>query len=169
MKVFEGTHVRVFESDGWEYVERKSAKDAVAIVAVTGDRLILTEQFRRPVGARVIDLPAGLVEKFDRYETAKRELLEETGYACDAVELMASSPTSPGITSEIVHLYRAIGPRREGSGGGVEGEDITVHEVPLSDTRAWLVEKSRGRLLIDLKVWAALYFLKREVRSAKFE
>lgn len=159
MKIFEGKHVRVFERDGWEYVERKTAKEAVAIIALIEERLILTEQLRRPVDARVIDLPAGLVEKFDRAETAKRELSEETGYACDSVELLASSPTSPGITSEIVHFYRANNLRREGRGGGVEGEEITVHEVALGEARRWLDEKSKLGLLIDLKIWTALYFL----------
>ena len=158
MKIFEGKHVFVLERDGWEFVERKRAKEAVAIIALADHQLILTEQFRRPVGARVIDLPAGLIEQHDTEETAKRELLEETGYACDRAELVASGPTSPGITSEIVHFYRASGVRRIGKGGGVEGEDITVHLVPLGDIRSWLERKSAEGMLIDLKIWAALSF-----------
>ena len=72
-KIFEGKHINVFERDGWEFVERKSAKEAVAIIAVVGGRLILTEQYRRPVDARVIDLPAGLIEEHGPEETAKRD------------------------------------------------------------------------------------------------
>ena len=90
-----------------------------AIVAVADGRLILTEQYRRPVDARVLDLPAGLIEKFSAEETAKRELEEETGFACDGVDLLASGPTSPGITSEIVRFYRARNARPHGKGGGV--------------------------------------------------
>src|ERR1700740_31754 len=106
-KAFEGKHVDLFERDGWEFVERKSAKEAVAVIAVTNGRLILTEQYRRPVGARVIDLPAGLIEEHGAGKTAKLELEEETGLTCERVKLLAKSPTSPGITSEIVHYYRA--------------------------------------------------------------
>ena len=155
-KVFEGKHVIVLSEGDWEFVERKTAKEAVAIVAVTDDdRLILTEQFRVPVNARVIDLPAGLIEEFGTEETARRELEEETGFTCDRLKLLATAPTSPGITSEIVHFYRATKLRRQGKGGGVGGEDITVHEIPFGDVEKWLRSQ---RALIDTKIWAGLYF-----------
>lgn len=155
-KVFEGKHVIVLSRDDWEFVQRKKAKEAVAVVAVTDDRrLILTEQFRAPVNGRVIDLPAGLIEEFNAEETAKRELEEETGFTCEAIDLLATSPTSPGITSEIVHFYRAKNVRRRGKGGGVDGENITVHDVPLGDVERWVRSKD---VLIDTKLWAGLYF-----------
>lgn len=159
--VFEGDHVLVIERDHWQYVERKKAKEAVAVIAETDDgKVILTEQFRRPVNARVIDWPAGLVgdeePDIDPAQTAKKELEEETGYVCESVERLAKGPTSPGITSEMVTLYRARGVRRRGEGGGVGGEDITVHAVPRADLLRWLGEQNA---LIDLKIWAGIYFL----------
>ncbi|MCU1228060.1 MAG: mismatch repair protein MutT [Acidobacteria bacterium] len=160
---FEGKHVFIFTRDGWEFVERKSAKEAVAVVAATDDgKIVLTEQYRRPVDQRVIDLPAGLIgdeDDSDAAATAKKELEEETGYRCRAVERLAAGPSSPGITSEIVHLYRATGLTREGAGGGVDGEEITVHAVPLRDAAEWLRDKEKEGVLIDLKVWSGLYFL----------
>src|SRR5687767_5718343 len=125
--VFEGDHVLVIERDHWQYVERKKGKEAVAVIAETDDgKVILTEQFRRPVNARVIDWPAGLVgdenPDTDAAETAKKELEEETGYVCESVERLAKGPSSPGITSEQVSLYRARGVRKKGEGGGVGGE-----------------------------------------------
>jgi len=155
-KIFEGKHINVFERDGWEYVERKSAREAVAIIAVADGKLILTEQYRRPVDARVIDLPAGLIETYGAEETAKRELEEEAGYTCDRVALVTTAPTSPGITSEIVQYYRAINPRKTGKGGGVGGEDITVHLVPLFGLEQWLEKRES---LLDGKVWTAMYFV----------
>jgi ADP-ribose diphosphatase len=152
-KVFEGKHVLVLARGDWEFVERKKGKEAVAIIAETEDgELILTEQFRAPVNASVIDFPAGLVGdegSNDPEETAKRELEEETGYTCDSVELVAKGPTSPGITSEIVSIYRAKGVRKIGEGGGVGSEKITVHRVPLNEVRAWL---GKQKALIDLKL-----------------
>jgi len=128
---------------------------------VTEDgEVILTEQYRRPVQARVIDWPAGLVGdegNDDPEEAAKRELEEETGYTCDSVELLASGPTSAGITSELVSLYRARGVRKIGDGGGVGGEDITVHLVALRGIEDWL--KTREGVLVDAKLWSGLYFL----------
>jgi ADP-ribose pyrophosphatase len=160
--VFEGDHLYVLERDHWQYVERKKGKAAAAVLAETVDgEVILTEQFRRPLDARVIDFPAGLIGDEDANtegaETAKKELEEEAGYACDSVELLARGPSSPGITSEVVSLYRATGVRKVGKGGGIGGEDITVHVVPRERLRAFLREKEEQGVLIDLKV--ALYFL----------
>lgn len=154
-KIFEGKKIVVRERDGWEFVERKSAKEAVAIIAVTNGRLILTEQYRRPVDARVIDLPAGLIEERGPGETAKRELEEETGFKCERVQRLVKAPTSPGITSEIVHYYRAVTPKRTSEGGGVGDEDITVHLIALSGIEKWL---KKQQALVDAKVWAGLYF-----------
>jgi ADP-ribose pyrophosphatase len=162
--IFESKRVRVVERDGWEYVERTSAKEAVAVIAVTeDDRLVLTEQFRKPVNARVIDFPAGLVGDeegtSDPAATAKKELEEETGFACRTVEYLAKGPSSPGITSERVSLYRAFGLTRTGDGGGVGGESIAVHLVPRQALETWLAEQESRGTLIDLKIWSGLYFL----------
>lgn len=160
--VFEGDHLLVRERDGWQFVERKKAKEAVAVLAET-DRgeIVLTEQHRKPLGRRVIDFPAGLVGDEegvnDPEKTAKKELEEETGYTCDSVELLARGPSSAGITSEIVSLYRARGVRRKGEGGGVGGEKITVHVVERGELDAWLRRKEGEGVLIDLKL--ALYLL----------
>jgi ADP-ribose pyrophosphatase len=161
--VFEGKHLLVLESDDWQYVERKKGKSAVAVLARTDDgEVILTEQFRKPLDARVIDYPAGLVGDEgtnDPEATARKELEEEAGYVCDSVELLAEGPTSPGITSETVRFYRARGVRKIGQGGGVGGENIKVHTVPLEQLTDWLERRQAEGLLIDLKLWGGLYFL----------
>src|SRR5439155_2511077 len=76
--IFEGKHVLVFDRDGWEFVERKSAKEAVGIIAITDrNELILVEQYRKPLQVSVIDLPAGLIGDegdHDPRSTAKGEL-----------------------------------------------------------------------------------------------
>jgi len=151
--IFEGKKIVVRECDGWEFVERKSAKDAVAVIAVTdAGEVVLTEQYRRPVDARVIDWVAGLIEKFDVIETARRELEEEAGFTCETIERLAGGPSSPGITSEIVHVVRAHGLHRSGAGGGVGGEKIEVHLVPSQELAEWLRRKESEGVLVDLKV-----------------
>jgi len=157
--IFEGKHVVVLEHDGWEYVERKKGKEAVAVIAMTDDgKLILTEQYRRPVDARVIDWPAGLVgDEGDEgpEATARKELKEETGYACERVELLAKGPTSPGITSELVSFYRAHSVTKK---GGHE-EEITVHTISRDEIREWLADRERDGVLVDLKIWGGLYLV----------
>lgn len=164
--VFEGDHLFVKETDGWQFVERKSATEAVAVLAETDDgAVVLTEQHRKPLGKRVIDFPAGLVGDEgtnDPKKTAKKELEEETGYTCETVELLVRGPSSPGITSEMVSLYRAHGVRKHGEGGGVEGENITVHVIPRAELHDWLRSKEREGVLIDLKL--GLYFLGQTAR-----
>lgn len=160
--VFEGDHLLVKERDDWQFVERKKAKEAVAVLAETDDgALVLTEQHRKPLDRRVIDFPAGLVGDAegvrDPEKTAKKELEEETGYVCDSVELLVRGPSSPGITSEVVSLYRARGVRKKGEGGGVGGEEITVHVVPRGELGGWLRKKEEEGVLIDLKL--GLYLL----------
>ena len=59
---WEGRFLRVIQEGRWEYADRVKTSGAVAIVAVTEDaRLVLTEQYRIPMGKRVIELPAGSV------------------------------------------------------------------------------------------------------------
>ena len=162
--LFESKRLRVIDREDWEFVERVKAKEAVAVVAVTADgKIVLTEQERKPMQRRVLDLPAGLIgddqENESPESSGRRELEEETGYTCDSLEHLATGPSSPGITSELVHLYRARGVRHVGEGGGVEGEDIRVHAVPLAELRDWLGRKQHDGLLVDLKVWSALHFL----------
>ena len=161
--VFQGKHLLVLERDDWQYVERKKGKEAVAVLAETDDgNVILTEQYRKPLQRRVVDFPAGLVgdegDNTDPASVARTELEEEAGYTCDSVELLARGPSSPGITSEVVSLYRARGVRKRGEGGGVGGEDITVHLVPRGEVADWFRKKEREGVLIDLK--PALYFLR---------
>jgi len=164
--IFEGEHLLVLEADGWQYVERKKGKSAVAVLAMTdGGEVILTEQFRKPLGKRVIDYPAGLVGDEgtnDPAATAKKELEEETGYTCASVEHLATGPSSPGITSEVISFYRAREVRKVSEGGGVEGENITVHAVPRAALEKWLHDRQSAGVLVDLKLWGGLHFLGRE-------
>jgi len=56
-----GKYLRLISRKGWEFVERANINAVVAILAVTSEnKIILVEQFRHPIQARVIELPAGL-------------------------------------------------------------------------------------------------------------
>jgi ADP-ribose pyrophosphatase len=163
-----GKFLALVREGRWEYVDRIGATGAAIVVAVTDDqKLLLVEQYRIPVHARTIELPAGIVgdEPGGLSErptaAAKRELLEETGYAADRVEALTTGPSSSGLTSEMATLLRASGLRRVSAGGGVAHEDITVHEVPLSEVHGWLAARASQGLLIEPKVYAGLYFIAR--------
>lgn len=163
--LYEGKFLRLVKRGRWEYAERPGIPGAVAIIAVTdAGELVLVEQPRIPLDCHTIELPAGLAgdeagrEHEDFAETARRELLEETGFAAREVTLLAHGATSAGLTSEAVTLFRATGLTRVNAGGGHEGESIVVHLVPLADVPRWLDQQQRAGRVIDLKIFAALYF-----------
>lgn len=150
----------------WEYAERVNATGAAIILAVTPQRkLLLVEQYRIPCHARTVELPAGITGdepgsgSESHAEAAQRELLEETGYACGHIEALTTGPASSGLTSELVTLFLATDLCKTGRGGGIEHEDITVHEVPLDQVHNWLEARAKSGGLIDPKIYAGLYFL----------
>jgi ADP-ribose pyrophosphatase len=161
-----GQFLALIKEGRWEYVDRVNATGAAIILAVTAERkILLVEQYRIPVHARTIELPAGIIgdepggANESHGEAARRELLEETGYAAERVEAVMTGPACSGVTSEQVTLFRASGLRRAGKGGGVGHEDIVLHEIPLVEVAAWLETKARTGVLIDPKVYAGLFFV----------
>ena len=164
---FKGRYLSLLERDGWEFASRNNASGVVVLVAVTNDEeIILVEQYRKPVGARVIELPAGLVgDHVDPDESildaAARELEEETGYAASQIELLMECPSSAGMSDEVVSFVLAKELTRMGPGGGDDSEDIEVHVVPLTEVDAWLTRQQSAGKPLDPKIYAALYWLER--------
>lgn len=161
--LFEGRFCRLRSVDTWEYVERRRATGVVAVLAVTPDgKVLLIEQFRPAVGKQVIEIPAGLVgdagEAEELATAARRELLEETGYDARTMVFLTDGPAAAGITNEFVTFFRADDLTKVAEGGGVDGEKIVVHEVPLDGVDTWMDGKRRDGCLIDCKVYTALYF-----------
>lgn len=160
----EGTFLGLYKRGHWEYAARTNCTGAVGILPITDNHeIILVEQFRIPLQAYVIEIPAGLagdeVEFSDESlaETAARELLEETGYSAAKITPLITSPTSAGMTTEIVSFFAATELTREHSGGGTEQEDIVVHRVPLAELDSWLHLQQRNGRSVDLKIHACLY------------
>lgn len=172
---FEGRYLSLREIDGWEFATRPNATGVVGIFAITyQNEVIFVEQYRRPVQARVLEICAGLIgdEKEFAHESledcARRELFEETGYESPEMTLLTSSPTSAGMTNETTHLFFANRCVKVAEGGGVGGEDITTHLVPIREVAGFLsAARSRG-LLVDFKIHACLgLVLGWEILSAK--
>jgi ADP-ribose pyrophosphatase len=123
---------------------------------VDEDHVILVDQYRVPLGKRCLELPAGLIgDEYDgdtALDAARRELEEETGYHCEAVEELGYFHSSPGMVSEGFTLVRATGLTKVGEGGGIADEDIVVHRVKLSDVPAFVAQKRAEGLAIDVKL-----------------
>ncbi len=162
--IAEGKHIRFMKQDGWEFVSRKGVNGVVGLIAVTDEgKLLLVEQYRIPVGALVIEIPAGLAGdgryRNETLETAaRRELREETGYEASAMEYIGGGTASAGLTDELITLFRATGLTKAGEPTPDGDEKIIVHEVPLGEVVTWLGKQAERGALTDLKVYAALYF-----------
>ena len=165
--LYEGKWLRLRKQGQWEYAERTNEGGlAVIVVAATPERNVLfVEQYRVPVGARTIEMPAGIVGDIHAGESlelaAERELLEETGWQASKVELLMIGPTSAGMSSERVAFVRATGLTKVHDGGGDESEQIIVHEIPIDTAPAWLADKAEQGFEMDLKLWAGLWLLDR--------
>jgi ADP-ribose pyrophosphatase len=141
----------------WEYVSRTRGIKAAVILAIDSENhVLLVEQFRVPLGRACIELPAGLIgdhgETEDATAAAARELEEETGYRAARMEVIGEFYSSPGMVTESFTLLRAHGLQQIGPGGGVDGEDITVHRVPLTGINQFIAESRARGCGIDVRM-----------------
>jgi len=160
----EGRFLRLCETDGWEYAQRVGSEGVVVIIAITpAGGLLLVEQFRKPVGTVVVELPAGLAGDGSHggealQTAARRELEEETGWTAQTLHRVGGGPVSAGMSSETLDVFIARGLVRVGPGGGDDSEQIDVFEVPLEEVPSWLAERERAGHVVDPKVYAGLWW-----------
>ena len=133
-EVFRGHFLRV-EVQRWSKPDRRREvvrhPGAVAVVAMAGEDVVLVRQFREPLRRSLLEIPAGVrdIEGEAPEETARREVLEETGYRTSGLEPLGRIHSAPGYTEEVVELF--WGRAEEGEGPQEEGLEVVT--VPFSD------------------------------------
>lgn len=157
---------------------RRNNPHGVLVVALDGDQLILTKEFRPPLNDYVISLPAGIIDEAANAEVVTdemiitaglRELEEETGYVPvspeEVVVIGRDLPSSPGIVDEITHFIFAprvyLGPNK--------------NDEPIQVLRDWKRNKEEWNMLdylskksnmnIDVRVYSALYLTEKYVNN----
>jgi ADP-ribose pyrophosphatase len=109
---------------------------AVGVVALRGDEVLLVNQYRHPVGRRLDELPAGLLDVPGEpgLLCAQRELKEEAGCAADTWDVLVDVLTSPGMTDESIRIFLARDVHEvERSVQEHEELEMTSRWVPLAD------------------------------------
>ncbi|OIJ10737.1 ADP-ribose pyrophosphatase [Anaerobacillus alkalilacustris] len=151
--------VQDVELPNGEHSKREIIKHpgAVAVIAVTKDKkILLINQFRKPLEKELVEIPAGKLEPGeDPLECAKRELEEETGYRPKDLKLVTSFYTSPGFANELVYIY-FTNEMELGEVNCDEDEFLEVIEVTLDEAEE-LIEK---QVIHDAKTVFAIQYLK---------
>lgn len=126
---------------------------AVAIVALDDNgQVVLVRQYRYPVGEVLLEIPAGKLEADeDPLECARRELLEETGYVARDWRLLYSYYSTPGFTSERMHLFLARGLEKKQASTDAD-EFVEVEIMPLDRALGLITEGTicDGKSLVGL-------------------
>jgi ADP-ribose pyrophosphatase len=165
MNVYESTRVhegrivnlRVDEIDNYtggrrrvEVVEHVGG--VVVIAQPSPSEIVLVKQYRHAIGQEIWEVPAGMIERGEPpLETAKRELIEETGYRAESIRFLFSLYSTPGFCNERIHLFLAEG-LTPGEAEPEDDERFTIATWTLDD--AWaLVERDELR---DAKTQVAL-------------
>ncbi|HEX4786461.1 MAG TPA: NUDIX hydrolase [Candidatus Sulfotelmatobacter sp.] len=126
-------------------------------------RVLLERQYRHAAAQFLWELPAGRIDPGEReLQAAKRELLEETGYAARNWRRILKFYASPGFVAETMAVYMATG-LRAGEAQPEEDEVIQIRMVPLSVAVDMVV---RGTIK-DAKTIASVLWLDRTSRTAK--
>lgn len=139
-----------------------------AVVAIDADgQVLLVRQPRPAVGARLLELPAGLVDPGEApIDCARRELAEETGYAADRLAPLVQFYTSPGFSTELIHIFVATGLRKSQVEPDEE-EEIELIRMPLQSAIDQLLdgELSDAKTITGLLAYRSLASTK-EYRGA---
>ena len=143
--------------DPYYVIERPDA--AIVFPLTEEDDVVLVRQYRPAIEGIELGLPAGLVDEGEEPEkAARRELLEETGYAGGEWEPLGSLASSPSLKDNWAHLYLARGVTCSAAPRPDEYERVEVVLVPVGE----IVERiSAGEIVSSSGVAAALLALNR--------
>ncbi len=122
------------------------------IARPTPAEIVLVKQHRHAVDTDLWEVPAGMIERGEPpIETARRELIEETGYRAESLRFLWSIYTTPGFCTERIYFFAAEG-LTPGEAQPEDDEQFELRTWSLDD--AWaLVERDELR---DAKTQVAL-------------
>lgn len=134
---------------------------AVILPLLDSETVLLISNYRFCLGSRLLELPAGTLEKDEEpLECAKREVEEETGYRAGHMEPLLHFYSTPGFSNEILYVFVAKDLMFMGQNLD-EGEKIEVVPVKLAQA----LEMIKEGTIVDVKTIAALLFYSKFIRD----
>ena len=159
-KVFHVTEDEATDGSGWS-IKRSVIRhpgSAVMIAVDKKDRVLLVRQYRLPAGKHLWEFPAGTVDEGEKpAQTAKRELIEETGLRAKKWKKLGTFYPSPGLSAEKMTVFLATG-LKQGESHPMDDERIETRwfsKKKLAET----IAKNRivdGKTMIGYLLWAKL-------------
>ncbi|MFD2116028.1 NUDIX hydrolase [Paenibacillus yanchengensis] len=138
---------------------------AAAVIALVDQKLVVVEQYRKPLEKMQIEIPAGKLDPGEDAQTAAaRELEEETGYIATELQLYRVFATSPGFADEWIHLYIA----KDVTSGQQqldEDEFLNVFTITLEEAEAYIANGRIG----DAKTLLAVLAWKQYLATGKWQ
>lgn len=121
----------------------------VNMVGITEDQqVIFARQYRHGAGEILLELPAGVVEQDeDPQEAARRELLEETGYAFDSITEICQLYANPATSGNLTYTYLLKGGKKVQEQELDESEDIEVVLLSIEEAKEVLLNNQIGQAL----------------------
>ncbi len=141
----------------WECVRHPGG--ALAVPVTPEGKLVLVRQYRFAIQGRLLEFPAGTVEKTeDPSETIKREIEEETGYSAQKWQKLGEFFLAPGYSDEIIYAYLAQDLEKlETQPEQDEDEDIEVVLMTPQELEEAILEGDS----VDAKSIASFFLAKR--------
>ncbi len=130
--------------------------DWVSIIAIDKDeKFVVVEQYRHGIGEVNIELSAGVVDPSDESPlySAKRELLEETGYAGGHWTLWITNSANPGTHTNLTYCFLAEGVERVADQKLDDTEDMSIHLYSRAEMLELLQTKKMRQALHASALW----------------
>ena len=123
--------------------------DWVNMVGITEqNELLVIKQYRHGAGMLSLEIPAGTMEPGENpVDAAIREMLEETGYAFDHIEEIATLYANPATSGNVTYTYLMTGGRKVQEQALDDHEEIDVYLVPLPEAKKMLLDNRFSQAL----------------------
>ena len=136
------------------------APDWINVVAITEhDEVILIEQYRHGIQSVTVEIPGGMVDPGEEpLQTAKRELLEETGYAGNNWVLIGEVFPNPAMQNNKCYTFLTTNCKKVGETKFDTTEDIITYIKPIREIPELVAEgKITHSLVVAAFYWYYLY------------
>jgi ADP-ribose pyrophosphatase len=134
-------------------------RDWVNVVPLTANNeVVMIRQYRHGSKEVTLEIPGGLVDDEDHREAALRELLEETGYVGEKVQLLGSVNPNPAIFNNLCHTYFVRNVKKVTEKSLDPDEDIEVIHMPIYEVPALIEKGAINHALVVIGFY--FYFMK---------